>query len=296
MCLKLNTAHTIRKVLHMITYHIIYALLMTAGLVIKFPVLYKNMLRFNIRVTIIIATAAYAAEELAYLPFSPLYDNTPALFIIYLLSVAAAIMLIRFDRLIDMLILDCFYQFLYNVIGTAIIAVMVAVYGAVTGADMNTWFAQSTSTAADYRIRCIAVAGCFIIALIICRKCVPMMLSMNMKLKLPLFIGTAPPIFIFMVLRHIIDPDTSQMLSGFLVVCYGILLTLMAISLLIFFINVFLKTREENQLMLAKIEAQNEYYHRVLKIQQELREAKHDLVNRLVAYNISQSTETDSDK
>ena len=280
----------------MITYHIIYALLMTAGLVIKFPLLYKNMLRFNIRVTIIIATAACAAEELAYLPFSPLYDNTPALFIIYLLSVAAAIILIRFDRLIDMLILDCFYQFLYNVIGTAIIAVMVAVYGAVTGADMNTWFAQSTSTAADYRIRCIAVAGCFIIALIICRKCVPMMLSMSMELKLPLFMGTAPPIFIFMVLRHIIDPDTSQMLSGFLVVCYGILLTLMAISLLIFFINVFLKTREENQLMLAKIEAQNEYYHRVLKIQQELREAKHDLVNWLVAYNISQSAKTDSDK
>ena len=70
----------------------------------------------------------------------------------------------------------------------------------------------------------------------------------------------------------------------------------MAISLLIFFINVFLKTREENQLMQAKIEAQNEYYHRVLKIQQELREAKHDLVNQLVAYNISQSAKTDSDK
>lgn len=280
----------------MITYHIIYALLMTAGLVIKFPLLYKNMLRFNIHITIIIATAVYAAEELAYLSFSPLCDNTPALFIIYLLSVAATIMLIRFDRIIDMLILDCFYQFLYNIMGTAIIAVMVAVYGAVTGADMNTWFAQSTSTAADYRIRCIAVAMCFIIALVICRKCKPLMLNMSMKLKLPLFMGTAVPVFIFMVIRHIVNPDASQMLSGFLVVCYGILLTLMAISLLVFFINVFFKIREENQLMQAKTEAQNEYYHRVLKIQQELREAKHDLVNQLVAYNISQSAKTNSDK
>lgn len=269
---------------------------MTAGLVIKFPLLYKNMLRFNIHITIIIATAVYAAEELAYLSFSPLCDNTPALFIIYLLSVAAAIMLIRFDRIIDMLILDCFYQFLYNIMGTAIIAVMVAVYGAVTGADMNTWFAQSTSTAADYRIRCIAVAMCFIIALVICRKCKPLMLNMGMKLKLPLFMGTAVPVFIFMVIRHIVNPDASQMLSGFLVVCYGILLTLMTISLLVFFINVFFKTREENQLMQAKTEAQNEYYYRVLKIQQELREAKHDLANRLVAYNISQSAKTDSKK
>ena len=48
--------------------------------------------------------------------------------------------------------------------------------------------------------------------------------------------------------------------------------------------------------MQAKIEAQNEYYHRVLKIQQELREAKHDLVNQLVAYNMSQSTGADSDR
>ena len=70
----------------------------------------------------------------------------------------------------------------------------------------------------------------------------------------------------------------------------------MAISLLVFFINVFFKTREENQLMQAKAEAQNEYYYRVLKIQQELRETKHDLVNRLVAYNISKSAKTDSDK
>ncbi len=280
----------------MITYHIIYALLMTAGLVIKFPLLYKNMLRFNVHITIIIATAVYAAEELSYLSFSPLCDNTSALFIMYLLAVATAIMLIRFDRIIDMLILDCFYQFLYNIIGTAIIAVMVAVYGAVTGADMNTWFAQSTSTAADCRIRCIALVMSVIIALVICRKCKPLMLNMSMKLKLPLFMGTAVPIFIFMVIRHIANPDASQMLSGFLVVCYGILLTLMAISLLIFFINVFLKTREENQLMQAKIETQNEYYHRVLKIQQELREVKHDLVNQLVAYNISQSAKTDSDK
>ena len=276
----------------MITYHIIYALLTTAGTVIKFPLLYKNMLRFNVPLTVIITAVTSSAMELAYLPFSPLCDNAPALLFIYLLSIAATVMLIRFDRLI----LDCFYQFFYNILGTAIITVLTAIYGAVTDADMNTWFSQSTSTAAAYIMRCAAVAMCFVIALIICLRCIPLIVNMNMKLKLPLFMGTAVPVFIFMVLRHIIDPDTSQMLSGFLVVCYGILLTLMAISLLIFFINVFLKTREENQLMQAKIEAQNEYYHRVLKIQQELREAKHDLVNQLVAYNISQSAKTDSDK
>ncbi len=269
---------------------------MTAGVVIKFPLLYKNMLRFNVPVTVIITAVTSSAMELAYLPFSPLCDNAPALLFIYLLSVAVTVMLIRFDSLIDMLILDCFYQFFYNILGTAIVTVLTAIYGAITGDDTSTWFSRSTSTAADYIMRCAAVAVCFVIALIICRRCIPLIVNMNMKLKLPLFMGTALPVFIFMVIRHIVNPDASQMLSGFLVVCYGILLTLMAISLLVFFINVFLKTREENQLMQAKTEAQNEYYHRVLKIQQELREAKHDLANQLVAYNISQNAKTDSDK
>ena len=280
----------------MITYHIIYSLLMTTGTVIKFPFLYKNMLRFNIPVTVIITAVTSSAMEMSYLSFSPLCDNAPALLFIYLLSIAATVMLIRFDRLIDMLILDCFYQFFYNILGTAIMSVFIAVYGLITDADMNTWFSQSTSTVADYIIRYIAVTVCFIIGLVICRKCTPLIVNMSMKLKLPLFMGTALPIFIFMVMKHIANPDASQMLSGFLVICYGILLTLIAISLLIFFINVFLNTREENQLMQAKIEAQNEYYHRVLKIQQDLREAKHDLVNRLVAYNMSQSTGADSDR
>lgn len=280
----------------MITYYIIYALIMTAGVVVKFLFLYKNMLRFNVPVTLIIAAVTCAAEELAYLPFSPLCNNAPALLFIYLLSVAVTIMLVRFDRLIDMLILDCFYQFIYNILGTAIITALTILYGTITGADMNTWFSQSTSTVADYIIRCLTVAMCFIIGLMICRKCMPLIVNMSMKLKLPLFMGTALPVFIFMVIRHIVNPDASQMLSGFLVICYGILLTLIAISLLVFFINVFLQTKEENQLIQAITEAQNEYYHRVLRIQQELRETKHDLVNQLVAYNISQNAGTDSDR
>ena len=148
----------------------------------------------------------------------------------------------------------------------------------------------------NFAIRCIATVLAFTIALIICRKCVPLMSNLSKRLKLPLFMGTAVPIFIFMVLRQAIDPDTSLMLAGAMVAGYGIMLALMAVSLLIFFINVFLQTREYNQLVQAKIEAQNEYYHRVLRIQQELREAKHDLANRLVAYNISQSAKTDSKK
>ena len=280
----------------MTIYIVKNSILMSLGNIVKFPLIYKSTLRFNTCLTVIITAIIFGLDEFAYLPFSPLCDNKPALMIIYLLTVLTCIVLIRTDKIIDVLVIDEVYQFLYNVIGTAIIAILTVVYGAISGADISTWFSRSTSTTADFAIRCIATVLAFTISLIICRKCVPLMSNLSKRLKLPLFMGTAVPVFIFMVLRHIIDPDTSQMLSGFLVVCYGILLTLMAISLLIFFINVFLKTREYNQLVQAKIEAQNEYYHRVLRIQQELREAKHDLANRLVAYNISQSAKTDSKK
>lgn len=280
----------------MTIYIVINAILMSLGNIVKFPLIYKPTLRFNTCLTVIITAIIFGVDEFAYLPFSPLCDNKPALMVIYILTVLTCIVLIRTDKIIDVLVINGFYQFLYNVIGTAIIAILTVVYGAVSGADISTWFSRSTSTTADFAIRCIATVLAFAVALIICRKCVPLMSNLSKRLKLPLFMGTAVPIFIFMVLRQAIDPDTSQMLAGAMVACYGILLTLMAVSLLVFFINVFLQTREYNQLIQAKIEAQSEHYHRVLKIQQELREAKHDLANRLVAYNISQSAKTDSKK
>lgn len=278
----------------MLIYGIINAILMTLGNTVKFPVVYRSMLRFNVTATTIAAAVVYASDELAYMPFSPLCDNKAALMAVYLVTAAACVILAHPDRLADVLIMDCFYQFLYNTIGSAVIAVLTVIYGAVSGADSNTWFSRYTSTDADYIIRYAALIISFGISLILCRKCLPLILNIRSRLKHLLFVGTVIPVFTFMIIRHIADTDTAQMLSGFLVICYGILLTLMAVSLLVFFISVFLQTKEENRLMQARIEGQNEYYHRVLRLQQELREAKHDLANQLAAYNISQSKETDS--
>ena len=275
----------------MTVYATIFAMIMTLGGTIIFPVIFRPVLRFNIVTTTAIAAIVYAAVELAYRPFSPICDNRPALMAVYSMSILIYILLIRTDKIIDALIINCFYEFLYNIIGTATITILTVIYGAASGADSSTWFSFSTSTATDYVIRCISLILCLGISLIICRKCMPLMSNLNRRLKLTLFMGTVVPLLIFMIIRHAVDPNKPWMMAGPMVICYGILLMLMAVSLLIFFINVFLHTREENRLVQAGIEAQSEHYRRVLRIQQELREAKHDLANRLVAYNISQNTD-----
>ena len=260
----------------MIIYSIIHEAILILGNVVKFPIVYRSMLRFNLCTTLVIATIG-ALSDMAAIPFSPLYGNRAAMLIVYFITVLTFIVLIHPDKIIEGLIINCFYQFLYNIIGSALIAMMTAIYGAVSGADISTWFSFSTSTATDYIIRYVSLILCFGISLIICRKCAPLLANVSRR-----------PVFIFVVLKHIADPNHTQLFAGPLIICYGILLVILTVSFLVFFISIFVQTKEENRLVQAGIEAQSEHYRRVLGIQQELREAKHDLANRLAAYNVSQ--------
>ena len=273
----------------MTAYLITNSLLMIFGLTVKFPIVYKPILRFNMWFSTIVVALTYAAVEFAALPSSPVYDRPEAHLILYCISILVCIILARPDRIMEILIMEYFYQALYNILGTAIMAILTVAYGALSGADSTTWFSKSTSTASDYVLRFATLAICFAVSLVICRRCMPLVLNVSRKLKRLLFAGVILPVIIFVTLKVIINPDASQVLAGPLVICYGMLLLMVAVTLLIFFISIFLHSKEENNLIQTRLEAQNRHYHRVLKIQQELREAKHDLVNRMAAYNISGS-------
>ena len=279
----------------MILFNIIYPTIVTIVLTAAFIIIFKDMLRFNIYISTAIIAIVFAVDELVYMPFSPGYDSNIIITITYILMILTCILLVRPDKIIDMLIIDCFFHFLYNIIGTALMALSAAVYGAITGADPDTWFTTSTSTASDEIIRYVAVVVAAAVATIIVLKCMHIILNLNLRLKLPLFLGTAVPMYTFMILKNLLVYDSSQLLSGTFVVCYGLLLTIIAISLFVFFINVFLKTKGDNQLAQLQIEAQNAHYQKILNLQQELRETKHDLVNQLVAYRLSQSSSPDND-
>ena len=273
----------------MIIYELLDSTVMTLGHVFKYPVIYRPWLRFNVFVTMLIAAVVYGIDSFVYTSISPVSENSACLLGAWLLAEIVNILMVRKDKIIDMLILEYFYQFIYNVIGTGLIALSTAIYGIISGAAADQWFSTTTSTSSDYVIRIISAAICFAISLMICRKVSVIMANMQKKLKLLLFFGMVVPMAIFMVIKNVVVLTTEVLMQGPLVVLYGILLMWVSVCLLIFFVSVFMQTKENNRLIQTRIESQNMHYHRVLKAQQELREAKHDLANRLAAYNIAQT-------
>lgn len=271
----------------MILYEIIDSMVMTFGHAAKYPVIYRPWLRFSVFTSMLMAAVAYGIDSLVYISVSPVSENSAVLISTWFLAEIVNILLVRWDKIMDMLILEYFYQFLYNIIGTGLIALNTVIYGTVSGADINTWFSRATITGPDYVIRIISAAVCFTISLMICRKASVIMVNLQRKLKLLLFFGTVLPLIAFMLLKNIVVLTDENLMQGPMVICYGILLAVVSVCLLIFFISVFLQTREDNRLMQTRIEAQNMHYQRVLKAQRELREAKHDLANRLAAYSIA---------
>ncbi len=268
----------------MLIYEIIDSAIMTSGHVAKYPVIYKPWLRFNVYVTMLIAAVVYGIGELAYVSASPVSDNRVVLLLTWLMAEIVNILLVRKDKIIDMLILEYFYQFVYNIIGTGLIAAITTIYSLMSGETVNMSFDRLTATSSDFIIRIVSAALCFTISLMLCRKCTAIMANLQRGLKLLLFWGMVVPLSAFMILKNLVVLTAQDMAQGPVVVCYGLLLAWVSVCLLVFFISVFLQTREEARLMQIKTESQNLHYQRVLRAQQELREAKHDLKNRLAAY------------
>ena len=76
--------------------------------------------------------------------------------------------------------------------------------------------------------------------------------------------------------------DSSQYMAGFLVTLYGIYNVGMALLGVLTLMLPLLRLRRENRELRNQMEEQYEYYRKVLETQQQLRESRHDLKNRLV--------------
>ena len=70
----------------------------------------------------LIAAVVYGIDTLIYTSISPLSENSACLLGTWFLAEIVNILMVRKDKIIDMLILEYFYQFIYNVIGTGLIA------------------------------------------------------------------------------------------------------------------------------------------------------------------------------
>ena len=96
----------------MIIYELLDSTVMTLGHVFKYPVIYRSWLRFNVFITMLIATVVYGIDTLIYTSISPLSENSACLLGTWLLAEIVNILMVRKDKIIDMLILEYFYQFI----------------------------------------------------------------------------------------------------------------------------------------------------------------------------------------
>ena len=199
------------------------------------------------------------------------------------------VVLVRKEYIADTLITYELLALVLNVAASALMAALSFIYSRISGQSSETWYITDTATPADFIMRTICVIAGTAFGLIICRKGIPVLQSVRSRLKLMLCMGFVLPILLFITFSRIFITDSQQYLSGSFVIAYGILIIVTTVSLFIFFVSVFMQTKENNRLIQARIESQNMHYHRVLKAQQELREAKHDLANRLAAYSIAQT-------
>lgn len=269
-------------------YSIIYTIVFQLMFVPRFYFLYRNWLRFSLTSTIIIAALIYGFDFLAcHLPLFSEAGWLPTITSSFIILMH--ITLVRKECIADALIIYEMFDLVFNVGATALMAALSFIYSRISGQSSETWYITDTATPADFIMRTICVIAGTAFGLIICRKCIPVLQSVRSRLKLMLCMGFVLPILLFITFSRIFITDSQQYLSGSFVIAYGILIIVTTVSLFIFFVSVFIQTKENNRLMQTRIESQNMHYHRVLKAQQELREAKHDLANRLAAYSIAQT-------
>ena len=268
-------------------YSIIYTIPLQLPFVLSFYFLYRDWLRFSVPVTIITISLLYGFESFAFV--TSLFDSARPMVIIDVCVMLVSIILIRREHISDILIIDKLLEFVLNVGGTALMAALSFTYSVMSGQTSEIWYNPDPVSVTDMMMKAICAAIAVTFGLIICKKCIPVLKGVRSSLKLMLCMGFVLPIYLFIAFSRFFITDQQQYLDGFVVIIYGILLIVTTVSLLIFFINIFMQAKEDNRLIQTRIESQNMHYRRVLKAQQELREAKHDLVNTLAAYNISQT-------
>ena len=171
---------------------------------------------------------------------------------------------------------------LFNILGIAIIAALTALYGMLMGRDSQTWFLDETATQADYIIKYIGMIIGYVVSFWITKKCILLLEYLPEKEVWIFSVGLVGLHLLFTFVTRTFMEDSSQYMAGFFVTLYGIYNVGMALLGVLTLMLPLLRLRRENRELRNQMEEQYEYYRKVLETQQQLRESRHDLKNRLV--------------
>ncbi len=247
--------------------------------------LFRQWFRFSTQATLL-GAAALKIMELCADKF--MTDETRwILAILAALQIPLLIPLMKKGARRLMLIIFMIYAFIYNAFGGIVISAMTTVYGILTGKSNQTWFIGATMTQADFVLKWTGAALCYVVAILICRKCILLLEYLSEQEKWIFSLGFITTDVVGMMLTRIFATSSEAMLGGFLVAVYAIYIIGLAVLTTLTLVLPLIRLRRENRRLRIQMQEQYEYYQKVLETQLQLREIRHDLKNRLVAETVS---------
>lgn len=247
--------------------------------------LFRQWFRFSTQATLL-GAAALKIMELCADEF--MMDETRwILAILAALQIPLLIPLMKKGARRLMLIIFMIYAFIYNAFGGIVISAMTTVYGILTGKSNQTWFIGATMTQADFVLKWTGAALCYVVAILVCRKCILLLEYLSEQEKWSFSLGFITTDVVGMMLTRIFATSSEAMLGGFLVAVYAIYIIGLAVLTTLTLVLPLIRLRRENRRLRIQMQEQYEYYQKVLETQLQLREIRHDLKNRLVAETVS---------
>ena len=247
--------------------------------------LFRQWFRFSTQATLL-GAAALKIMELCADEF--MMDETRwILAILAALQIPLLIPLMKKGARRLMLIIFMIYAFIYNAFGGIVISAMTTVYGILTGKSNQTWFIGATMTQADFVLKWTGAALCYVVAILVCRKCILLLEYLSEQEKWIFSLGFITTDVVGMMLTRIFATSSEAMLGGFLVAVYAIYIIGLAVLTTLTLVLPLIRLRRENRRLRIQMQEQYEYYQKVLETQLQLREIRHDLKNRLVAETVS---------
>ena len=247
--------------------------------------LFRQWFRFSTQATLL-GAAALKIMELCADEF--MSDETRwILAILAALQIPLLIPLMKKGARRLMLIIFMIYAFIYNAFGGIVISAMTTVYGILTGKSNQTWFIGATMTQADFVLKWTGAALCYVVAILVCHKCILLLEYLSEQEKWIFSLGFITTDVVGMMITRIFATSSEAMLGGFLVAVYAIYIIGLAVLTTLTLVLPLIRLRRENRRLRIQMQEQYEYYQKVLETQLQLREIRHDLKNRLVAETVS---------
>ena len=245
--------------------------------------LLKKWYRFSPKVSISIFAA------LNILEYMILYRcvSQETLAWVHLLAFFLALIPIRKEMITRSMIITVFFDFLYNVVGTIVMVILVNIYAVFSGADNTTWFADENNTVMDYIFCYIMMPVSGGISCYISYRILPLLEKLTKKELFWIAIGLVLPMLTFETFSRLTIKSADDYYGGFVIVCYGLMLFVMGLSCILCVLITTLRIRAERKEMQIRMELQSSQYEEICRLQEGVRELRHDLINHMAAGTLS---------